>query len=461
VRLSHDRRITLLALGAGLPAVVLSMVYLGDLPARVSVPLGALVLGSWLGLSWALQRRVVRPLATLSNLLAGVREGDFSVRAAGARGEDALGLTLLEINALADALREQRLGAREAAALLETVMDAIDVAVFAFDLRNELQLANAAGERVLGKRAGQLLGSSAESLGLEECFGGASSRTIELRSGGAPTRWELRRSVFRQGGDPMTLLVLSDPGRILREQERQAWRRLIRVLSHEINNSLAPISSITDALQRLMNREADPTDWREDLEDGLGVIGSRAEALARFMDGYARLARLPEPKPETMNLRTCVERVLALETRMKVQIDPERSANLEIEADQDQIEQLLINAIRNAVDASLEAHGGASGEGVRVAWQRGRDELALWVEDDGKGIANPNNLFVPFFSTKAHGSGIGLVLSQQIAEGHGGRLTLSNRQEAEGAVLCLVLPLSPEADEAAKSSAHMSLPRRF
>jgi nitrogen fixation/metabolism regulation signal transduction histidine kinase len=457
LRLTHDQRIIGLALASGLPAVVLAMLYVAELPARVSVPLGGLVLGSWLGLSWAIRRRVVRPLATLSNLLAGVREGDFSVRASGATGDDALGLTLLEINALADALREQRLGAKEATALLETVMDAIDVAVFAFDPEGRLRLVNAAGERVMGKRASQLLASPADELGLEACFEGPSPRTFELRSGGAPAQWELRRSFFRQGGDPMTLIVLSDPGRILREQERQAWRRLIRVLSHEINNSLAPISSITDSLQRLMAREADPNSWREDLEDGLTVIGSRAQALARFMEGYAKLARLPPPEPAPMRVRPVVERVIALEPRMRVELDPECSGDLEIVADQDQLEQLLINAVRNAVDATLEAKGKS---GVRVGWQRGREELSLWVQDEGPGIANPANLFVPFFSTKAQGSGIGLVLSRQIAEAHGGHLSLDNRSDEKGAVLRLVLPLAPESNEAAASSAHLSLGRR-
>jgi nitrogen fixation/metabolism regulation signal transduction histidine kinase len=458
VRLTHDQRITGLALAGGLPGVAVAMWYLAGLPARLSVPLGALVLGTWLGFSLAIRVRVVRPLATLSNLLAGVREGDFSVRASGATGDDALGLTLLEINALADALREQRLGAKEATALLETVMDAIDVAVFAFDPEGNLRLVNAAGERVLNKRASQLLSMAAGELGLEECFEGPTPRTVELSKGGAPTRWELRRSVFRQGGDPMTLLVLSDPGRILREQERQAWRRLIRVLSHEINNSLAPISSITDSLQRLMSRQADPSLWREDLEDGLTVIGSRAEALARFMEGYAKLARLPPPEPAPMSVRNCVERVLVLEPRLQVSIDPECSGDLQIVADQDQLEQLLINAVRNAVDSSLQAHGPGGGH-VVVGWQRGREELTLWVQDDGQGIANPANLFVPFFSTKAHGSGIGLVLSRQIAEAHGGRLSLANRDDAQGAVLRLTLPLSPEANEAAASSTTLRLDR--
>ena len=447
--LSHDRKVLGLALLAGLPAVLTAMYFVAGLPARLAIPLGGVLLGTWLGCALYLRSSVIRPLATLSNLLAGVREGDFSVRARGAGDADPLGLTLLEINALAETLREQRLGAREATALLETVMDAIDVAVLAFDPEPRLRLVNAAGAALLGRRSAQLLGLGADELGLGECFEGPTPRTVEITGEGGPGRWELRRNVFRQGGEPMTLIVLADPGRILREQERQAWRRLIRVLSHEINNSLAPISSIVDSLQRMQRRAEQPEDWAEDLHDGLDVIGKRAAGLQRFMEGYARLARLPSPVLGTVDVVRWVERIVALESRLEVKINAEHRPSLELRADGDQLDQLLINVVRNAVDASLENQGSE----VEVGWQRGRENFVLWVRDDGPGISDSGNLFVPFFSTKPQGSGIGLVLSQQIAEAHGGSLTLRNRSGGGGAELRLELPLLPL--EAAESQNHM------
>ncbi len=458
--LRHDRKVLWLALLAGLPAVVIAAWFIRELPTRAAVPLYALIFGVWIGAAWAVRRAVVRPLATLSNLLAGVREGDFSVRARGGDRDDPLGLTLMEINALAQTLREQRLGAREATVLLETVMDAIDVAVLAFDPDGRLRLVNAAGSQLLGRRASALLGEDAESLGLGMCFDGETPRAIEIDVEAAPGQWELRRSTFRQGGEPMTLIVLADPGRILREQERQAWRRLIRVVSHEINNSLAPISSIVDSLRRGLNHPAHDSaearaEYDEDLRMGLGVIGKRSAGLQRFMESYARLAKLPRPDRRSFEVGPWVQRVIALEERTELRVDPQSSAGVELYADEDQLEQLLINVVRNAVDATEEVGGGA----IEIGWRRGRERFVLWIRDEGPGIANPANLFVPFFSTKAQGTGIGLVLSQQIAEAHGGSLTLRNRDDRRGAELRLELPLQSAKDEerggAARSSSRL------
>lgn len=450
--MSHDRKVLLLTLAAGLPAVVIALYFARELPARASIPIFVGVIGVWLGCAWAVRRAVVRPLATVSNLLASVREGDFSVRARGGGADDALGLTLLEINALAHTLREQRLGAREATALLETVMDAIDVAVLAFDPERQLRLVNAAGSTLLDARPTALLGRDANSLGLGMCFEGETPRAIEIDVEAAPGRWELRRSTFRQGGDPMTLIVLADPGRILREQERQAWRRLIRVVSHEINNSLAPISSIIDSLRRGLERDRagqGDGEFDDDLRLGLDVMGKRAAGLQRFMEAYARLAKLPKPSRVPMQVQPWVERVVALQERGDIRIHPEHAPAIEIHADGDQLDQLLINVIGNALDANEEAGGGV----VEVGWQRGRERFVLWIRDEGPGIANPANLFVPFFSTKAQGTGIGLVLSQQIAEAHGGSLALRNRSDGQGAELRLELPLgAPSASSGASQS---------
>jgi two-component system nitrogen regulation sensor histidine kinase NtrY len=433
---THDRRILVMALAAGFPAVLVALILLwdGPYPARLQWTLTVVIIGFWLGFSHAVRERVVFPLQTLSNLLAALREGDFSIRARGAARDDALGEAMLEVNFLGQILREQRLGALEATTLLRTVMAEIEVAIFAFDGGQKLRLVNRAGERLLAQPAERLMGKSAADLSLANCLDGESPSTLQMSFPGGAGRWEVHRSTFRERGAPHQLLVLSDLSRALREEERQAWQRLVRVLGHELNNSLAPIKSIAGSLESLVVRETQPADWKEDMRRGLGVIAARAASLNRFMEAYSRLARLPLPRLQPLRIGPLVTRVVSLETRMNVELAA--GPEITIRADGDQLEQLLINLVRNAVDASLETGGRA-----RVGWRRTIGRIELWVEDEGPGLSNTSNLFVPFFTTKPGGSGIGLVLSRQIAEAHGGTLTLENRRDAHGCEARLRLPL--------------------
>ncbi len=254
---------------------------------------------------------------------------------------------------------------------------------------------------------------------------------------GGTGRWGIRRSHFREHGRPHELLVLADLSRPLREEERQAWQRLIRVLGHELNNSLTPIKSMAGSMESIIRREPLAEDWQEDLRRGLSIIGSRAESLSRFMEGYTRLAKLPQPRFQSMQVSDWIYRVARLEVRMAVKVLP--GPSLVIQADPDQLEQLLINLLRNAVDASLTTKGN-----VTLSWQRTGLFLEVKVEDEGPGIANTSNIFVPFFTTKPGGSGIGLVLSRQIAEGHEGSLVLENRPTGTGCVARLRIPLEAE-----------------
>jgi two-component system, NtrC family, nitrogen regulation sensor histidine kinase NtrY len=435
-RLSHERRVLLMAIVAGLPGSIIALIMLwsGDYTAKVQWTLTVLIVCFWWGFSFALQERVILPLQTISNLLAALREGDYSIRARGAKVDDALGEVMLEVNILGKTLREQRLGALEATTLLRTVMAEIDVAVFAFDPEQKLRLVNRAGERLLGQPVERLLGEKAEDLGLADCLHGESARTLQISFPGGTGRWGVRRSNFREHGLPHQLLVLLDLSRTLREEERQAWQRLVRVLGHELNNSLAPIKSIAGSLENLITREPRPSDWQEDAQRGLTVIASRAEALSRFTVAYARLAKLPQPKFQPLEIGPLIRRITALETRLKVTIEP--GPDLTIPADGDQLEQLLINLLRNAVDASMETGGG-----VKVSWVKTSSYLDVRIEDEGHGLSNTANLFVPFFTTKPGGSGIGLVLSRQIAEAHGGTLSLENRKTGTGCEARLRLPL--------------------
>ena len=440
-RLSHDRRILLMAFASALPGALISLTFLwftGDFTPKVQWTLTVIIAAFCLGFAFALRERVILPLQTLSNLLAALGEGDFSIRARGARGGDPLGEVMIEVNTLVETLRHQRLDALEATTLLRKVMAEIEVAVFTFDEDRELKFVNRAGARLLAQPAERTLGRRAEELGLEDCLEGEAPRVINTAFPGGVGRWEIRRSSFRQGGRPHELLVLSDLSQPLREEERQAFQRLIRVIGHEMNNSLAPIKSIAGSLSTITERDPLPSDWREDVQRGLGVIASRSESLSRFMSAYARLAKLPPPKLAPVDIGAVIDRVVTLEKGHNIQIAG--GPRLTIQGDGDQLEQLLINLLRNAVDAVRET-GGA----VKVGWHRlpgsSPPAMELWVDDEGPGLSNTGNLFVPFFTTKPGGSGIGLVLSRQIAEAHGGSLMLENRDDRTGCRASLRLPL--------------------
>ena len=432
--LTHDRRILLMAGAAGLPAVTTALILLwtGSYTPKVQWTLSVFILGVFLGFVFALRDRVVYPLQTVTNLLAALREDDFSIRAR-VDASDALGEVMQEVNALSETLRSQRLGAQEATALLRAVMAEIDVAIFAFDNDQQLVLINRYAERLLGRARQELLGQRADELGLQPALrDDAGIRDITFPGGTG--KWEVRRTKFWQGGLPHEMLVLTDVSQPLREQERQAWQRLIRVIGHELNNSLAPIKSIAGSLEALLARDQMPGDWRDDMQRGLAIIASRSDALSRFTAAYARLARLPHPNLQPVRFAPLVQRIADLDTRRPVTV--KRGPELTVPADADQLEQLLINVIRNAVDASLETGGGVS-----VGWTRARRMLEVYVDDEGPGLPNTGNLFVPFFTTKPGGSGIGLVLSRQIAEGHGGTLTLENRVNTRGCRATLRIPI--------------------
>jgi len=434
-RLSYEGHIVLLALLAGLPgtAAALIILWTGGYTPRMQWTLTVLIVGAWWGFTMAVRDRVVFPLQTLSNLLAALREGDFSVRGRAPRPDDALGEVMREVNTLGGTLREQRLGAMEATTLMRTVMREIAVAVFAFDGDRRLQLVNRAGEQLLAAPAERLIGQTAEELRLASCLEGEPQSTFQAVFPGGAGRWGMRRTRVREHGLPLDLVVISDLTQALREQELQAWQRLVRVLGHELNNSLAPIKSIAGTLETLLGRDALPEDWRQDMRRGLGVINSRSDSLSRFIGAYARLAKLPRPQMQPLKVAGCVERAAGLETRVPVRIEP--SADVTVRGDPDQLEQVLINLLRNAADASL-----SSGTPVRIGWRRNGTMVEIWVKDEGPGLSTTANLFVPFFTTKPGGSGIGLVLSRQIAEGHGGAVTLENRADGPGCVATLRLP---------------------
>ena len=433
-RLRFQNRVLLLTLIAVAPAWIAAgvLLLLSDSSPTLRWSVFSAVTLFLLGGLLAVRGHVVRPLQALANMLEALREGDYSMRGRNVNPEDAIGEVMVEVNTLSRTLHSQRLEALEAGVLLQKVIAEVDIAVFAFDGQLRLRLTNRAGEALLGGRLEALQGRAAEELGLTEMLRNSSGRIVSHVFPGGAGRWEIRRRTFREGGKPHELLVISELSRALREEERQAWQRLVRVIGHELNSSLAPIKSMAGTVRKLLQRDPPPADWRDDAHAGLTIIHDRAESLERFMGAYARLARLPPPTRRPTDFAALVRRTASLHGE-RVAIEPSPGAQVMLDADQ--IEQVLINLLRNAVEAAGEDNG------VRIRWTTEGRRLLVEVEDDGPGLARTDNLWVPFFTTKPGGTGIGLVLSREIIENHGGSITLENRCGAHGCIARIRLPL--------------------
>jgi nitrogen fixation/metabolism regulation signal transduction histidine kinase len=425
-----ERRVLLGSLLVAMPGLLVALVLAQvawDAALRWIAIAGAIV-ATLLLARWQ-YRRVVFPLYTLSGLLEALRQGDYSLR--GVQG-GVLGDAIYDINALAERLQRERLEFEESSYLLGKTLAALDSAVFVFDEQQRLRLLNPAAQRLLDAERHRLFGLGAEELGLAPLLEGPAARLMAHVFPGRSGRFEIRHAALRSGGRGGRLLVVNDVGRVLREEERAAWQRLLRVLGHEVNNSLAPIQSMAGTLATLVARDPLPEDWREDFRGGLELIGHRAEALGRFLSSYSRLARLPPPQPRAVELSALLAKLAKLEQRLPVTV--QAGEPLTVLADPDQLEQALINLLRNAVEAALPEGG------VRLRWRRDGERAVIEVEDDGPGPPPSDNLFVPFFTTKPGGSGIGLALARQIAEAHEGGVALLAREDAHGALARLWLP---------------------
>ena len=435
-----ERKITVLSLLSGLVGVLIALVLLWtgsfQLPSQLSLTI--LMLACWIGFALTVKNKVAFPLRTILNILGALREGDYSMRLRGARQDDAMGELAWEVNRLVQFLQGQRFDVVESTALLRKILAEIDVALFGFDSSGVLQWVNDSGRRLLKLNDVKIIGCHAEKFGLDLCLRGAAPRIVDLSLPGGVGRWELRRATYREKGLSHQLVFLSDMTRTLHEEQRQAWRRLIQILRHEINNSLTPIQSVAQSLQTSLRQEPRSQGWEDDVREGLEIIAERSEVLGGFIASYSRLTRLPDPTFAEMNVETWIRHVVGLETRLSVEIT--QGPELTIQADRSQLDQLLINIVSNAVEASLEAKWKAD-EHVSITWGIAGSFLEVWVDDDGPGLDTTTDPFVPFFTTKSQGSGIGLSLSRQIAEAHGGYLALTNHPDRPGCRALLRLPI--------------------
>jgi nitrogen fixation/metabolism regulation signal transduction histidine kinase len=429
------RRAWLFCFWLSLPTLLLAgvLLYQEKISSGAAILIACCLLLYLLLIAAALLETLVRPLQTLSNVVASLREGDYSFRARGAGSRDALGELASEVNALADLLQKQRVRSLEATALLGRILEVMHAPLYAFDRENVLQLVNVAGTVLLNRPYARCFGHSAAELGLDDLLR-SPDQTIHS-FGEKATRWLLRKTTFRQDGVPHTLLLLADVSVPLQEEEQAAWKRLIRVLGHELSNSLAPIKSIAGSLLARVDSMEGDADTIRDFRRGLGVVESRADALHRFVQSYRLLAQLPPPHLKLVPLQPLLERVVLLEQRLAVELDSGPAVTLH--ADPDQLEQMLINLLANAVDATLANNS----QSVSVGWRVADSMAWVTIEDAGMGIANTENLFVPFYTTKPKGSGVGLALAQQIARAHGGEIRLINRDEGDGARATVRLPI--------------------
>jgi len=407
----------------------------GALSVKGRVTLSLVVAAVWALCYLGLRDALARPMQSISNVLASLREGDYSVRAAVANADDDTGVALMEANALADELRAYRLDDRETAGFLASLVDELEAAIFVTDRRGRVSHASRGGQLLVGREA---VGADLEQLGLAACLEGPSPRNVTVTTAGVTGRYELRRTPFRRQGREHQLVVLTDVQRAVREEERVALRRMVRVLGHEINNSLSPLQSVATTLQRKLDRGDFSPETVAEMRKGLDIIHSRSKAMARFMEGYAALAKVPPPRLEPVGFDELLERVAAGETRRRVAVESPRP--LRLRGDAGQLVQLVTNLVGNAVEAMDEA-GAPTDAAVGVRARVAGRQVVLDIVDRGIGLPDSDNLFAPFFTTKPSGTGIGLLLSRQIAEAHGGGLSLLPNDASPGTTARVVLPV--------------------
>lgn len=434
--MATEVRLFLFVLSSGVPAAVL-LVWLwvhSNIPGAAKTAIAVLVLTWVLIVADVVRREVLRHIRTLSNLVESTRVQDFSMKGAGARDPGELAELYHQINTLTESLKTGRQSEQELLTILERVVSEINVAIIVFDARDNIRLVNQLASALLQSPGEKLIGVHRSATPLGQLPVSDEPALIDFRFPGAEGRWQIRQHYYRHQGQASRILFIADLKQVLSDEEIAAWQRLIRVISHEVNNSLTPITSLCQTLTGILESSDHPGD--DDVRIGLSVIADRAKGLQDFISVYARLARLPEPHRVLFPASALAAKLERMFAGQRLEIVP--FPDVAVFGDPVHLEQALINLIKNGLEANP-----AGAPPVQLSCRLRDGQCEFQVEDHGAGITNPDNLFVPFYTTKSEGAGIGLILCRQIAGKHHGHVSLENRPGGPGAVARLVLPLPP------------------
>ncbi len=371
-------------------------------------------------------------IRTLSNLIESMIDGDYSLRGRLQTNQAFQELFNL-INQLSDTLARHKFEAKESRLLLEKVLEQMHAMVLATDQQGKIVMVNASATKYIFQGAKDVLHQilSATPLGTE--ISQAEPGIVKFSTEPLNGEYFLVKEPFLAQGQPHQLYFITNAERLLVEQERKAWQSLVRVLSHEMNNSMTPITAISQSMQTKLSDLSTAID-RQSLKEGVNIINERAKSLTSFIASYSQLSHLPKPNKISVELFQVLQVTAALFPKLTTEIAD--SCRLTLFVDKQQFEQVLINLFKNA----LEAMAGQASALLAVSVSSDEFNTLISFTDQGCGIANFDNLFVPFYSTKASGSGIGLALCRQIMFNHNGQICISNRQEAQGVEVRLTLP---------------------
>jgi two-component system, NtrC family, nitrogen regulation sensor histidine kinase NtrY len=434
---AFETRLCMLVLAGGLPSLTAIAVAMFHLPLSpyAKALLLSLLTSILVACAAVVRNRVRFHLLTLVNLTEAVRLGEYMLRGSHASGRDAMGTLVTSINAIAGTLQQQRLETQETRHLLDKVLAEVDVAILAFDESLRLRLANNMALRLLALEEHEAIGKTSGMLGMDFLLSDDDTpiESFEYDFPGKSGTWRIQRSQHLERGNAFRLLFIVDLRAALRAEELNVWKRLTQVISHEVNNSITPIISLSATVQSLLNEVAIDDELAKELNIALELIAQRSQHLHYFVRRYAEMARLPAPNKILTDISPLLSRLPTLVSDTRVTLDLP-SGPVIAYCDPVQLDLVLVNLMKNAREAMME---------TGVISVRCRQESAFWqleIRDEGMGVTNPGNLFVPFYSTKKNGNGIGLIVSRQIVESHGGSLGLRNRSDRPGCIAELRLP---------------------
>jgi nitrogen fixation/metabolism regulation signal transduction histidine kinase len=435
VRIAFEDKLVRLALFTGLlPTLSCSvLLFFIDMSIYPKILLVLLLLVCIFYCAFSIRQQVIFQLRTSTNLVEAMTSNDYTMRANNKGLDGALSDFNQLLNTLAQTLAEQSLITREKQILLTKVTDQIDVAIVAVDNNQAISLMNPAAEKLFKCRFEEMQGWPIKQLGLQNVLFKDYNSVAEFEIKQHKKKVLIRTDQYFEKGIKHKLIFITDIQNLLREEERQAWQKLLRVLSHEINNSIAPIASIGETLEKMVDKQYSNTDLDNDLKEGLGVITERAQSLNIFIQRYQKLAKLPHPSKSLFNIEPLVQSVALLFPDANIKLDSEE---LVIYADKDQFQQVLVNLLKNACESMQDNPQ----EEICVDWRKVSQLIEINVRDQGTGISNIDNMFVPFYTTKPQGTGIGLSLSRQVMVNHGGDLIIKNRTDKKGVQATLMVP---------------------